>query len=176
MSNRAAPEVVTGLRAPTDRGGVQVQPEVESELKRKLSAVAALAKGPTAKPGEVIYQSRAFAYRFQVTAPADRIDPATGVLVRSRPVNAQFHQGQYRTSDPTVIARLDSSPDCGVGRDFWRAEEMQKAALDKQVENLTATVAASGDPALIERVVSELMPLVGQKEFDLGPAPKPATE
>lgn len=170
MSNRAAPQVVTGTRGPVDRGGVT--PAAESELAKKVAAVAGLATQPAVKPGEVVFQSRAFAYRYQLTAPADRLDPATGVLVRARPRNAQFHQGLYRTSDEADIKRMKSDPAYGVGRDFWDAEEMRKAALDRQVASLTASVAASGDQAMIERVVADLLPLIGKKDFDLGQPPK----
>ncbi len=171
MSNRAAPEIVTGFRSPTDRGPAVVQSVAESELNRKLAAVRSLTSGAVAKPGEVVYQSRAYAYRYQLTSIADRLDPATGQLIRARPRVAQFHQGIYRTSDPDDIKRLDASTDCGVGRDFWRADDMKQAALEKQVESLSAAVKASGDPALIERVVADLMPLIGQTEFSLPPAP-----
>ncbi len=149
-------------------------PDAESELKRKLAAAQAIKSVPAAKPGEVIYQSKAFAYRFQLTAAADRIDPATGVLVRARPEVAQFQQGQYRTSKEDHIKRLDSSPQCGVGRDFWRAEEMLKAASDKQISDLVGAVKATGDQSLIARIVAELSPEVGKTEFALPPRPPQA--
>lgn len=176
MSRRAAPQVVTGSRSPLDRTAAQPANVAESELQRQLAAVATFAGGAPAKEGEVVYQSRYFAYRYQITAPADLFNPATGVVTRARPVTAQFAEGVYRTSDPAIIERLDSSPECGVGKDFWRAEEMKKAALEKQVQSLTATVAAAGDPKLIERVVADLMPLLGKTEFELPAAPKPSAE
>lgn len=173
MSRRRAPEVVTGMTSPVNRSGVDASERAKAQLQEQIEAAQRTAK--PYKSGEAVFQSRFHGYRYQISAPADVYNPATGEVTKGRPKAAQFTQGEFRTSDPEVIARLRRAPEFGIGRDFWDAEEMRQISLDKSVASLAETVKNSGDPALIQRLIDELTPLAGQsKTFNL-PAVNPAS-
>lgn len=174
MSRRKAPEVITGMSSPVNRSGVDPAERAKAQLQEQIEAARRIAK--PLRSGEVVFQSRFYGYRYQISAPADVYNPATGEVTKGRPKAAQFTQGEFRTSDPEVVARMKRAPEYGIGRDFWDAEEMRAISLTRSVESLAETVKNSGDPALIQRLIDELTPLAGQtKEFKL-PSPAVASE
>src|SRR5688572_18016114 len=145
MSQRKT-EVVDGLRGPGVREPRQV--DQQEELARQAREVRG------ADADEFVFQAKAVAYRFQVTAPSDLFDPTTGKKSAAKPVFAQFKDGVYRTKDVDSATSLLASRHCGVGRDFWLVEDMKAHRLEQEEQQFAERLAA--DPQLRERVLSRL--------------------
>lgn len=161
MSQRNV-EVVSGLRGPGVREPKQV--DHQEELARQAHSVRA------ADADEFVFQARAAAYRFQVTAPSDIFDPLTGKKSAAKPVVVQFRDGVFRTKDSEIASALLGSRDCGVGRDFWLVEDMKAHRLEQEEEQYAARLAA--DPELRARVLSRL----GESVTSFAPPAKGAPE
>lgn len=141
------PEVVTGARGPQDRS-----PRLPLDRNEELAQQARQIRSDD--KDEHVFQSKAVAYRFQVTAPSDIFDPLSGKKHAARPVVAQFKDGVYRTKDNEIATALLLSKDCGVGRDFWLVDDMKAHGLKLKEDEYAARLAA--DPVLRERVLARL--------------------
>lgn len=171
MSNRPEPQVLDGLHGPTVAPSAP-QPETApaapfARPKKKTP--------PPPDPDLVRYNSRYLGYRVQITAPADVFEPATGRVIRARPVVAQFSAGRYETKDPEIIAVLDKSARCGLGLDFWRAELQEKANAAKAVAAaVTAINSVTGltpeQKATVEALTGVLQESMVGTGFELPPA------
>jgi len=100
-------------------------------------------------------------YRIQVTSPADVLDPATGRIVRGRPIVAQFEDWNYwnDAKDPGVKRLTDealqSNPRCGLQSDFWLASEQKEKAQAKRLADARRTLHAL-PPEVLAEFVAEL--------------------
>lgn len=121
-----------------------------------------------ASSSDKVFVSRYNSLRVQVTAPADRVDPATGRTIIARPKVAQFKDGVFKTSDADTIEWLTGHPNFGLGRDFWLAAEAQKRAEEKQYSDMLRAV--KSNPALADRLLGDLT----GDTFTVPPVEKPA--
>lgn len=161
------------VQVTTGAAGVKQEP-AKGDVQILVEEAAALA--PRAD-GEVVYQSKAVNFRLQITAPARKYDPNTGVTEEQKPKVAQFSGGVFRTSDPEVIARLETrngrkAPGFGFNLDYWRVEDAVEARRAADTEEFVAKLAA--DPEFRERVTSRLSAL--GDGFKLPTPPKPSSD
>lgn len=141
---RAAPEVITGPKSP------EHYPERELEGVAVLAQRAAELNRPEPRAaGEKLYQTRIRFLRVQVKTAADRLDMATGALIRGTTVFAQFKEGEYRTSDPEIQAAIERSSSFVQG-DIWDADQLRIVAAKASYEALVNNVL--GDPELLEKL------------------------
>lgn len=171
---RQTPEIVTGHRGPEVSG---VALAIAEALKAEPAPTQRVNSGLPA--GAVEFHSVAGSYFLQLTAPADRFDPSTGITHKVRPLSLKFREGRVITRDVEIIHRCKGCPEeCGqhkdpygnrcephphygLGRDFWDASEALAAARDKQIKTAVATVKAN--PEVLDLLLKEL----GAEDFDL---------
>lgn len=179
---RQEPEIATGSRGPEDILS-------RRELARMNQAnVQTPESSPSPAPydlppGTVEFHSEFGRLIVQLTSPADRIDPQTGVRMNARPLKLVFTHGRAVTSSLEIIHRIKGCPaECGkhvdpagercaphqnfgIGKSFWDAKEAFTKGRNKRIEdaiNLAAS-AAETDPevaaALLERLTSKSVQL-----------------
>lgn|SRR5512138_108317 len=159
--------VVTGVRDLTS----VVRSPAESELPRAFQVARAQIEANPPKKGEVVFVANGRNYRFQLTCPPQRTDPATGLPLNDPPRCARFSGYLYRTSDPWEIQRLKSDRFYNI--EFWDAVEKVAAENKAIQERLVASIAAQNpNPDQVADIVARLQALTvkpGKKGFDLPP-------
>lgn len=163
--SRRAPQVVEGLRTPSETGPAVLQNlPAASQLDASIRALEqdpARARG--AAEGEYVFESRYSQLMIQITAPSDKYDVATGILVRANPVVAKFNLGEYRTRDPYIVQRIKESKSWASG-DVWSAEDRAREIAEASKTALVDIL--KKHPDLVQSVVHELRP-TGKSDFDL---------
>lgn len=166
---RKAPQMVTGLRGVKDEPVTgpavsQSLPDPAAALSAHLEMIReAEAASKPADGDTFVFHSRFANMRIQLTAPADKYDVATGILVRGVPQVAQFDQGVYRTKDAEKVSRLMESSSFRLG-DVWLASERAREVAVAAKESLLATL--SQYPDLIQSVREALEPVADVGQFD----------
>lgn len=180
---RGSAEVVTGLRNTRDdmverdrlnqgRGAKSRNDLIYGLVRKKFVAEkqaqveAGLAKPVT--PYDVIFQSKYRKHRVQVTSPADRLDPSTGILIRARPIAARFEDGIYRIPRQLdrkdadfVLERLRQHPNYGIGRDFWEQADMIDEGKIKATADSIALLQSNPD------IRQSVLEVLESTDFDL---------
>lgn len=170
MSNREAPQVVSGPRGP-----VNPSPgPASAESQAVLAASPKRKPVPPPDPAVRAFRSKYTAYRIQITSPGDEFDRSTGRVIKGRPVVAQFQGGRYETKDPEILKVLLDSKRCGLGLDFWPEELQQKAEANVAVaQALEKVKAVRGLPvdqqAVLDALAESLQSAVVGPGFEMPP-------
>ncbi|OFX02424.1 MAG: hypothetical protein A3E78_01985 [Alphaproteobacteria bacterium RIFCSPHIGHO2_12_FULL_63_12] len=148
------PEIITGLKSPMSFPERQSGPAQAAGPDPVALAVqtADLAKPDARLPGEKVYHSRFRSIRIQVKTAQDRIDVATGTLIRGETQFAQFIDGEYRTTDPGCIAAIERC------RSFLQGDiqDSDKVRLDAQRASFNTLVeTVMGNPELLARLKAD---------------------
>lgn len=157
---RQQPEVLDGFRGPrTDRMDKMREATDKAETEP--------AQLPAVKKQGTTYVSQFRRYRVQVTAPMDRIDPATGLREIGRPIVAQFEDGVYVNDhkDPKIKKLIDDqlqgNPFFGKfgdgGAHYWLADT-QQASLDRAKLEAAKATLSKLPKEVVEEFVASLKP------------------
>jgi len=119
---------------------------------QQFDKFAAFTNTPDATEGEVVYVSDSYGLRIQVTSPAVRFDPATGVFHQDDPKVAQFSRGVFRTKDKKTIRELESHP--RFGRLFYRLDQVREQAREAKYNAAKQTVL--DNPETLSRLLVDL--------------------
>jgi hypothetical protein len=152
MSREAQPQqspIISGKRSPADRQQTTnstTQDQVEDAVR-----VASAPRNPR-NDGSVLFVSRDRSYRLQLVAIGDKVDPATGRILKGETKTAVFQNKEFRTSDPEVIAWVRAAK--GFNVEFWDASELEAASRQQAEDSLVNTL--TQDPALLDRVMERM--------------------
>lgn len=160
MKTPKAPEVLDGLRSPSDFPARDEEPVTATS-----SALPEPPKpaGPAAvvKPGLRRYASAIRALLLTVSRP--RVFVIDGEAREEDGKKAQFRDGFFSTSDPEIIAKLDGHT--GFGLDYWDLDKVKAEAEKRAEDEWVAKVKANPD------LRQKLRVAIGTQEFDLGDPP-----
>lgn len=134
------PEMIDGPR------GTQHYPQ------RPASPDPFIADEPTPVDSDsfVVFHCASRNYRLQFTSKADIM--VDGQVIKGEGLAIQAHEYVVRLNrndekDARIIERALKSPFCGVGREFWRPEDMKRAVMNKRVQDVRETLK---DPQFLE--------------------------
>lgn len=156
---KQAPKVLDGARGPrSDR---------IDDMRAQSEAVYDTAVTTLPKVDGTVYLSPFPSYCVQITAPADVVDPATGIKTRGRPTKAQFSEGRYvnNARDLKLRAFIDERLQensrfgrPGSGADYWLAVDAMRMTQAAAKANATATLRqlAKQNPAELKQLIAEL--------------------
>lgn len=144
------PEIITGPKSPADfPERDEPSPGGGPDPIRLAQQTAELAKPEPRAPGQRVFHSRIRFLRVQVKTQADRMDMATGTIIRGDTKYAQFKDGELKTSDPEEIAAVERCRSFQTG-DVWDADAVRQNAAVASYEALVSQVL--NNPELTEKL------------------------